>query len=58
MIYMEIVMHFDMSNYAGLLNFDSQTGQAPEKTTKMGLKMQYLDKSYKIPKIVLEFWLE
>ena len=58
---MEIVIHFDIivklcratqfcqSNWAG---------QAPEKSPKMDLKMQHLDKSYKIPKIVLEFWLE
>ena len=29
-----------------------------KSTPKMGLKIQYFDKSYKIPKIVLEFWIE
>ena len=55
--YMEIVIHFDII-MLGYLILPIKLDKFQKSTPKMGLKIQYLDKSYKIPKIVLEFWIE
>ena len=56
---MEIGMHFDkIVKLCRATQFWQSNWTGSRKDPQNGLKMQYLDKSYKIPKIVHEFWLE